>query len=256
MPYLSWITDQNLIECVEGVLTKGLEGISKAENDFSRNGIDPFSALFDATCQQVSLDEWPDLERRRQAQKTLQNALGKFHQSLLGRIGDWTIPEEGFIDLVSIQNKVVVEVKNKHNTVKKSDLKSVYDELEQAVMHKTTTYKGYTAYYVTIIPGNDKRFNKPFTPSNNETETRKSSNELIREIDGYSFYALVTGRDDALLELYQVIPTIIERSIVKSQFQKLKDLKPKSYLKEANFTSFFNEAFGDLAPAKRASRKK
>ncbi|MES2935368.1 MAG: Eco47II family restriction endonuclease [Pseudomonadota bacterium] len=250
MPYLSWITDQDLIECVEGVLAKGLEGISKAESDFSRNGIDPFSALFDASCQQVSLTEWPELERRRQAQKTLQNALGKFHQSLLGKVGDWMVPKSGFIDLISFKNKAVVEIKNKHNTVKKSDLKSVYNELEQAVMHKTSTYKGYTGYYVTIIPGSDKRFSKPFTPSNNETETKKSSNELIQEIDGYSFYALVTEKDDALFELYQVLPTVIEHLIKKPQFLKLIDLKPMNYLKEINFTLFFSEAFGGTVPTK------
>lgn len=245
MTYLSWITDQNLIGCVAEVLQKGLEGISRAEKDFSRNGIDPFSALFDASCQQVSLAAWPELERRRQAQKTLQNALGRFHQTILSMVDGWEIPENNFIDLVSSNRSVVAEVKNKHNTVKKSDLKSVYDELEQTVMHKNSTYKGYTAYYVTIIPGSIKRFDKLFTPSNNETETRKAENKLIREIDGYSFYALVTGQEHALLELYNAIPNVIKKLVATPEFIRLKKLKPQSFFQEENFNAFFVDAFGE-----------
>ena len=244
MSYLQWISDQNLSTCIAEVLRKGLEGISKAEKDFSRNGIDPFSALFDASCQQVSLGEWPELERRRQAQKTLQNALGRFHQQMLSKVDGWKIPENNFIDLVAADRAIVAEVKNKHNTVKKSDLKSVYDELEQAVMHKTSAFKGYTAYYVTIIPDKVKRFDKVFTPSNNETETKKTENKLIREIDGYSFYALVTGHEHALLELYRVIPQVLPDLIALPEFAKLNNANPQLLSAEENFSLFFENAFG------------
>jgi len=244
MSYLQWISDQNLSTCIAEVLRKGLEGISKAEKDFSRNGIDPFSALFDASCQQVSLSEWPELERRRQAQKTLQNALGRFHQQMLSKVDGWKIPENNFIDLVAADRAIVAEVKNKHNTVKKSDLKSVYDELEQAVMHKTSAFKGYTAYYVTIIPDKVKRFDKVFTPSNNETETKKTENKLIREIDGYSFYALVTGQEHALLELYRVIPQVLADLIALPEFAKLNNANPQLLSAEENFSLFFENAFG------------
>lgn len=248
MAYLPWISDEDLVACIADVLRKGLEGIHKAEKDFSRNGIDPFSALFDASCQQVSLSEWPQLERRRQAQKTLQNALGNFHQRILSKVDGWEIPGNNFIDLVSSKNKVVAEVKNKHNTVKKSDLKSIYSELEQAVMHKTSRFKGFTAYYVTIIPGRTKRLNKLFTPSNNETETKSSKNELIREIDGYSFYALVTGHTNALRDLYHAIPQVLTVLITTPEFAKLKSIKPLAYMDEKNFMDFFANAFEESAP--------
>jgi hypothetical protein len=120
----------------------------------------------------------------------------------------------------------------------------VYDELEQTVMHKNSTYKGYIAYYVTIIPGNAKRFDKLFTPSNNETETKKAENKLIREIDGYSFYALVTGHEHALFELYNAIPNVIETLVATSEFSRLKNLKPNNFFQEENFKAFFVDAFG------------
>ncbi|HBH24628.1 MAG TPA: hypothetical protein DDY13_14550 [Cytophagales bacterium] len=59
---------------------------------------------------------------------------------------------------------MLVEVKNQHNTVKKDTLGSLYEEFEHIVMPKASTFKGFTIYYVTIIPEKPLQFNKPFTP--------------------------------------------------------------------------------------------
>ena len=241
MTYLTWITDDDLKACVRDVLTKGLAGISQAEKSFYRNAIDPFSALFDAACQGITLEQWLNFERKRQAQKTLQNALGNFHQKLLSHVKGWGIPALGYVDLVSEKSKVVAEVKNKHNTVKKSDLKAVYDELQAAVLHKTSKYHGYTAYYVTVIPSSTKRFVKEFTPSDNETKTVRQGNKQILEIDGYSFYALVTGKPDALKQLYQILPTVIKDVLAE---QKFPNEKIATLSQEPLFAELFAKAFG------------
>lgn len=57
MAYLSWITDDDLKSCVHEVLTKGMTGIAQAEKSFYRNGVDPFSAVFDAACQGITLEQ-------------------------------------------------------------------------------------------------------------------------------------------------------------------------------------------------------
>ena len=75
---LNWITDSDLESCVREVIIKGLQGIQKSKKDIARNSLDPFSALFDASLQSITLSEWLISEQRRQAQKTLQNALGIF----------------------------------------------------------------------------------------------------------------------------------------------------------------------------------
>ncbi len=241
MAYLTWIKDDDLKTCVSEVLTKGLAGIKKSENEFYKNGVDPFSALFDAACQGITLEQWSNFERKRQAQKTLQNALGNFHQNLLAKVNGWEIPALGYVDLISVKSKVVAEVKNKHNTVKKSDLKAVYDELQAAVLHKTSKYNGYTAYYVTVIPSSTKRFVKEFTPSDNETKTVRQTNKQILEIDGYSFYALATGEPDALKQLYQALPTVIKDVLAewKSQNAQIAALS-----REPLFAELFAKAFG------------
>lgn len=248
MSYLTWISDEKITSCVRDVLSKGLNGIKKSEKDFHRNGIDPFSAAFDAACQNISLDEWIKLEKTRQAQKSLQNALGNFHQQVLAQIDGWTIPEENFIDLVCEARKLVVEVKNKHNTVKKSDLKNVYDELQEAVMHKTSLYRGFVGIYTTIIPNNHQPFNREFTPPDNATKTQKPSNSLIREMDGYTFYALASGSEHALAELYQALPLIIKAVLAEDAFQTLPQDKLDNLIASPILQQLFVATFGQTLP--------
>jgi hypothetical protein len=244
MAHLNWVTNKNLAECVRNVLLKGFAGINKAEKDFYRNGVDPFSAVFDAACNNMSIDEWIISERRRQSQKTLQNALGHFHQSVLGCVEGWKIPDENFIDLVNDDKRIVVELKNKHNTVKKSDLKSVYGELQEAVMHKTSRYRGFTAYYATIIPADHETFNRPFTPSDNATKTLKHENPLIREIDGYSFYGIATGVETALAELFEVLPFVIKDALMEGPFKKYPRDQLDKLMVDPLRHQLFAEAFG------------
>ena len=244
MTYLTWIADDDLKACVLEVLTKGLAGIAKSDKSFYRNGVDPFSAVFDAACQGITLEQWLNFERKRQAQKTLQNALGNFHQKLLSHVKGWVIPALNYVDLISENTKIVAEVKNKHNTVKKSDLKAVYDELQATVLHKTSKYHGYTAYYVTVIPASSKRFVKQFTPSDNETKTVRQGNKQILEIDGYSFYALVTGEQDALKQLYQALPVVIKQVLAEPQFQVFPNSQIAALSQEPLFAELFAKAFG------------
>ena len=241
MTYLTWIADDDLKACVREVLTKGLAGIAKSDKSFYRNGVDPFSAMFDAACQGITLEQWLNFDRKRQAQKTLQNALGNFHQKLLSHVNGWEIPALNFVDLISEKTKVVAEIKNKHNTVKKSDLKAVYNELQAAVLHKTSKYHGYTAYYVTVIPASTKRFVKEFTPSDNETKTVRQANKQILEIDGYSFYALVTGEQDALKQLYLALPKVIKDVLAE---QKFPNDQIVALSREPLFAALFAKAFG------------
>jgi hypothetical protein len=239
--HLTWIADNDLKACVREVLTKGLAGIEKSDKSFYRNGVDPFSAIFDAACQGITLEQWLNLERKRQAQKTLQNALGNFHQKLLSLVNGWEIPALNFVDLISEKTKIVAEIKNKHNTVKKSDLKAVYNELQATVLHKTSKYHGYTAYYVTVIPASTKRFVKEFTPSDNETKTVRQANKQILEIDGYSFYALVTGEQDALKQLYLALPKVIKEVLAE---QKFPNDQIVALSQEPLFAALFAKAFG------------
>ena len=88
-PLLPFIDNTNLYKQVKRVIDLAKGTLLKKEKQFYKNSVDPFSALFDALWQEISLGEWIKQEKSRQNQKTLQNALGDFHQEILGSFKGW-----------------------------------------------------------------------------------------------------------------------------------------------------------------------
>lgn len=238
MPYLSFISDQNLEQEVNKILSTAKLALEEASADIDKNVIDPFSVTFEMAGFGIDkVVDWEVREQARQSQKTLSNAFGDFHQNILGHVNGWTNLGIGnSVDLECLDKKVIAEIKNKYNTVTGGKLSDVYDHLDQLVMPIVSKYKGFTAYYVETIPrprrGNPQNYNEPFVPSDKQTKTRKNSNDLIRKIDGQSFYALVTEVPDALEQLYDVLPTVI-KNLSEYSFDENEILLMKSYFKKA-----------------------
>ncbi len=231
MPFLPFISDDSLERIVGNLLEKAKKTVEK---EFNSNVIDPFAGLFEMAGFGINSKTWEVNEKARQAQKTLSNAIGNFHQTFLGSVDGWEDLGKGKgIDLVNIEQKIIAEVKNKHNTVKGSDKIGVYNDLHDCVMPNQHPYKGFVAYYVEIIPQPRKAYNRPFTPPNKADGTRCRENELIRVIDGKSFYEIVTGEPLALELLFDSLPLVIKK------------LYPESTFDEFNFIKkYFDIAFG------------
>ena len=80
----------------------------------------------------------------------------------------------------------------------------------------------------------------PFTPSDKEKGELCTLNELIRVIDGASFYELVTGREHALKELHVVLPSVIEK-VYQEELQE-----DDFVFKDAtNYMEYFKLAYGE-----------
>lgn len=208
MSYLKFISDKNLIDAVGKVV----KIINAAEHDADiklyKNVIDPFSALFHGVTHAITYQEWIEQEKARQSQKTMQNAIGNFHQEILGSIPGWTNLGVGKgLDVANEQRKIIAEVKNKFNTTKGNHKTEIYNDIKTKLKNKE--YRGFTGYYVEIIPQGKKIYDKPFTPSDNNTNKRLPKSASIRIIDGVSFYYLVTGRKNALQELFEAISHIL-----------------------------------------------
>lgn len=233
MPLLSFISDEVLAAAVKRLLDVAMAARIKADNEFERNVIDPFALLFEMSGFNTDKDTWLASEKNRQAQKTLQNDVGNFHQTVLGNIAGWeNLGTGGVVDIVSTDRKIIAEIKNKYNTVTGANLSKVYDRLATPVMTKGHQYKGFTAYLVEILPKSTKPYVKDFTPSDNETGQKRPPNPLIQRIDGKSFYALATGVPDALGQLFTVLPDVIESC---SEYR---------FADRAFAQQFFQKAFG------------
>jgi hypothetical protein len=234
MSWLPWIEDSNLKTEVYSLLSIAKDAQIAAVDEFGKNVIDPFAAIFEMSGFDIDFNSWKISETTRQAQKTLQNHIGDFHQNILGYSIGWTNMKVGnVIDLLSESDKIIAEVKNKYNTISGGKLSDLYHSIDGLISPKSSIYKGFTAYYVAVIPKKSERYNKPFTPSDKDKGEKCPANEHIREIDGASFYSLVTGSDTALEDLFDVLPDVIY-ICSKGKYQ----VKESAKLKD-----FFNLAF-------------
>ncbi len=207
---LSYICNEKLYECVEQVIYTIKRAQKEKNVTLHANVIDPFSAIFDAMYNKISLQQWLELEKTRQIQKTLQNNIGLFHQSIIGCVDGWENLGTGkIIDLINVQKKIIAEIKNKYNTTKGNHKIAIYDDLEA----KLENYKdkGYIAYYVEIIRKKPFGYCETFTPSDNKTHQKRKQHPQIKIIDGETFYSLATGSKTALVDLYRVLPSVISK---------------------------------------------
>lgn len=210
MKYISYLSDEQLIKEVKYVIDKAVKKRKNALAEFNKNVIDPFNCLFEAFGF-PSHEDWKTAEIARQTQKTIQNHVGTFHQKILGQVKGWAdLGTGGVVDLVNDEKQIIAEIKNKYSTVTGGKLAEQYHSLNGLISPKHSKFKGYTAYFVNIIPAKKIRSDQTFTPSDKETGAKCPANEKIRIIDGASFYSLVTGKANALYELHQALPQVIE----------------------------------------------
>lgn len=236
MSYLPYIADNDLESAVQTVVNCIFQVKARPADSLYKNVIDPFSAIFDGVVNRMSFDDWLLREKVRQDQKTVQNAIGEFHQKIIGSIAGWQNLGRGqLIDVCNPGLKIIAEIKNKYNTVKGSERISIYDNLLSALQRPT--YQDFTAYYVEIIPKKDKNnliYNRPFTPSDNKTKTSRSPNPKILVIKGQDFYALASGVPEALSMLFDILPDAIS---------KVAGVKQLTQAEKERFRTLFDRAY-------------
>lgn len=233
---LDFISEQKLEAAVGHLLRTAHTARVEASQKIGRNVIDPFAAMFQMAGFELDHKAWVQFELVRQAQKSLQNDIGEFHQKMLGSMEGWEDMHTGsIVDLVNHEKKIIAEVKNKYNTVSGGHLAEFHHALEAMVMPKSSRFRGYTAYFVTVIPRNPERFDEPFTPSDRMRGENCAANELIRTADGASFYDIASGQPGTLKNLYTALPDIINRCA--SHGYELPDVD--------NLMAYFKAAFGE-----------
>lgn len=236
MSYLSYISDNDLENAVQKVVTCIRQAQARPATNLYKNVIDPFSAIFDGVVDGISFEDWLKREKLRQAQKTVQNAIGEFHQEIIGSIPGWQNLGKGhLIDVCNSPQQIIAEIKNKHNTVKGSDRIVIYDDLLHALT--IPNYQNFTAYYVEIIPKKDRKriiYNRPFTPSDKKTKTSRPPNPNIIIVNGQYFYDMATGIPGSLSMLFEILPNVIS---------KVADVNQLSQDEKNKFRELFDRAY-------------
>lgn len=208
------VFDRNkLKDVLKPVIKKAYTSRVLTKKDLYSNTLDPFSAVLDAKLLGLSLEDWEEqVERPRQTQKTIQNAIGEMHQQIIATLDDWEdLGTGGVVDNRNKKKKILAEIKNKWNTVNSDSAIGSYDGLES----KIKEHPGFTGYHVVMLPKNGQAFDEEFTPSDKKTKKKRPSREDIRRIDGKSFYKEITGQEDAFQQLYDEFHSLIDEVLTE-----------------------------------------
>lgn len=213
--------DRTVLEMtVLDLLTGAAQSLKASEAQFEKNVIDPFAAMIEMAGFGSSAEQWIENEKQRQSQKTLQNRIGAFHQTILGSMKGWeSLPVGGIVDVVNKDRKIIAEIKNKYNTMNAASSINLYNTLDNEVSRKNSAFYGYQAYVVHIVPRSSEGMDQLFAPSNPE-KGKSQQNALIRQVDGRRFYALASGCEDAMQLVFDEMLLIAQTysQSIKSKF--------------------------------------
>jgi len=147
--YLDFISDRDLLECVQWVCDAYPENASEIDMErLHKNTLDPFKLFFDIFNRGDNVEDWLKVENARQIDKKVNNKIGEFHQKLLGKIAGWEdlgIGDLTGLDIKKSDNSIFIELKNKENTVNSSSMAKLFDKLDNGLKKypNATFYWGF-----------------------------------------------------------------------------------------------------------------
>jgi translation elongation factor EF-G len=116
--YVDFITDEHLMNCIANLHKSYLE----AKNDISKkkfysNKIDTIKLTFDTKFNDLDEETLIEAEILRQIDKSINNAIGTFHEEVLGGIVGFEKGNLSGYDIKAQNNTLFADIKNKHNTI-------------------------------------------------------------------------------------------------------------------------------------------
>lgn len=221
--YVSFISDKDLFKHVKQTVENYRFSIDLDE--FNKNIIDPIKLTFDAKIYNKSIRDSIEFEILRQLDKSNTNHIGYFHQNIFKYLGNgWHVPTVGF-DVVNEQQKIYVEMKNKHNTMNSSSSQKTYMRMQSVLLKEPQAQ----CLLVEVIA--TKSQNTKWLVS---LDGERVSHDNIRRVSIDQFYNLVTGEPTAFKQLCQVLPQVIDevvaslqtRNSVNTVFEQLENIAP------------------------------
>jgi translation elongation factor EF-G len=201
--YVDFITDEHLMNCIANLHKSYLE----AKNDISKkkfysNKIDTIKLTFDTRFNDLDEETLIEAEILRQIDKSINNAIGTFHEEVLGGIVGFEKGNLSGYDIKAQDNTLFADIKNKHNTMNSPASESLYQKLQRYA----DKYPNSKCYWVQILAKSS--FNERWETSF-EQGSRIYKNERVFKISGDQFYKMLSKQDDAFFQLYKSLPKAI-----------------------------------------------
>jgi len=209
---LGFISNDNLFNHVKETVEKYRFTIDLKK--FNKNLIDPIKLTFDSKIYVKSMEEIIESEIIRQMDKSNTNHIGYFHQNIFKYINEnWTVPKEGF-DLINEEERIYVEMKNKHNTMNSSSSQKTYIKMQGMLLQNAQN----RCFLVEVIAKNSQ--NSPWKIS---LDGQSHEHEYIRRVSIDKFYELVTGENNAFKNLCEVLPLVLDDVIATREISMVED---------------------------------
>lgn len=200
--YVNFISDDHLLTCIGNLhkaYLKAKNNITK--KNFYSNKVDTIKLTFDAKFNDIDEESLIQSEILRQIDKSINNSIGTFHEQILGGIDGFEIGNLSGFDIKGKDDTLFADIKNKHNTMNSSSAEALFQKLARYA----NDYKKAKCYWVQILAKNS--FNELWS---GEINGKEYSHSRVYKISGDQFYALLSGKDDALLQLYKALPKAIK----------------------------------------------
>ena len=204
--YVDFVSDSHFKKCVK-IVCDTYNSQIRDDKKLQKNGIDAIKMTFDMKLRGLDFQKWKSVESDRQNDKTVSNAIGDFHQNLLGKVKGWKNLGKGHesgLDLKKNDNSIFMELKNKDNDINGN----VEATLRRKMMTQHQKTPNATIYFAYICAKNKKSEEKDWTPRTDEK--KKMHHKNIRRISGSKVYELITGKEDALEQVWKALPLAIK----------------------------------------------
>lgn len=200
---LSFISDEDLVNHVKKTIEEYGETLKSINlKGFNSNIVDPIKLTFDSKVYDKQIEEAIESEIIRQRDKTNNNSIGYFHQNIFKYIKNCFVPKE-YWDVTFSNNKksIVVEMKNKHNTMNSSSAKATFIKMQNHILHNPNEY----CYLVEVISKKSQNIPWEITLDN-----KRVKHDQIRKVSIDKFYEEITENQYSFKKLCDVLPIVID----------------------------------------------
>ena len=200
--YVSFVSDEHLLQCIANLhqaYQRARQNTSK--QTFYKNKVDTIKLSFDARFNGVGEEDLIEAEILRQIDKSTNNSIGTFHEQVLGGIEGFESGRLQGYDIRALDDTLFADIKNKHNTMNSSSAEALFQKLK----HYADSHKQAKCYWVQIWAKGS--FCELWQA---EINGKEYSHSRVYKISGDRFYALLSGREDALFQLYHALPQAID----------------------------------------------
>ena len=197
--YVNFITDEHLLTCIgnlHNAYLKAKNNITK--KNFYSNKVDTIKLTFDSKFNDIDEEKLIQSEILRQIDKSINNSIGTFHEQILGGIKGFEAGNLSGYDIKATDNTLFADIKNKHNTMNSSAAEALFQKLKRYA----DDYKQAKCYWVQILAKGS--FCELWSGDINGKEY---SHSRVYKISGDQFYALLSGQQNAMFQLYKALPS-------------------------------------------------